>query len=116
MADRIEGQLVNSAQNMGLASLPNYINHYKGVGPHLVTNPFPDAAKYMIIDVEAGSFRLQPGDKTGTIGPYSIPSGTLTDGTGTFALEEFETYVFTTPNELTVVGNSAGAILTVAWL
>lgn len=116
MADRIEGQLVNSAQNMGLASLPDYIDHFKGVGPHVIENPFPDQSKYMILDVEKGAFRLQTGDTSGTIGAYAQPAATLTDGTGTLALEEFETYVFTSPNKFTVVGQNATSILTVAWL
>lgn len=116
MSDRIEGQLLNSAQNMGLASIPEYINHYVGADVTLIENPDPDNSKYVIIDVEVGSFRAQVGDKTATIGAYAIPNADVVDGTGTLAFEEYETYVFTAPNSLTVVGNSGAATLTVAWL
>lgn len=116
MGDRIEGQLVNSAQNMGLASMPDYIDHYVGAGPHLIENPDPENMKYVIVDVESGSFRMQVGDTTGSIGAYAVPASDVTDGSGTFSLEEFEKYVFTAPNEFTVVGNGGGAVITVSWL
>lgn len=123
MGDQLEGQLVNNSQQMGIASIPEFINHYKGASATLIEDPRDAdlgtdqfASHYMMISVEAGSFRMQVGDTTATIGAFAVPSATITDGTGTFPLEEFEVYVFTSPNKFTIVGNSANAVMTVAWL
>lgn len=123
MGDKLEGQLINSSQQMGIASIPQFINHYTGATPILIEDPRDLdsnsndlASAYMMVSVESGSFRMQVGDTTGTIGAYAVPSSDTTDGTGTFPLEEFEVYVFTSPNKFTVVGNSGNAVITVAWL
>lgn len=120
MAYKIEGQLINTSQQMGLASLPDYINHYVGASPQVISDPRENAgnnaASYMIVNVEKGSFRIQVGDTTATIGSYEVPSSLVDDGTGSLPLEEFETYVFTSPDKFTIVGSASDAVLTVGWL
>lgn len=121
MSDSLtEGQLVNTSQQMGLASIPKFINHYVGAGPTFIEDPnnntqTDNSSKYVILTVESGSFRLQLGDTTGTISS-GVPGSTQTDGEGSFPLEEFEVYVFTAPDGFTIAGNDGSAILTVGWL
>lgn len=119
--ERIEGAIVSSVQQMGLATLPSYINHYVGAGPTLIedpaaANPDDSNSRYVIISVEKGSFRIRPGDATATIGAYAVPAGDVLDGTGTLPLEEFEIYVFSAPDNFTIVGSAGDATLTVAWI
>lgn len=118
---RIEGQVINTSQQMGLASLPDNINVHVGATPTLITDPAEsdpnnNSSRYLILNVEKGSFRIQVGDTTGTIGAFAVPSANVTDGSSTLGLEEFEIYVFTAPDKFTVVGSAADSVLTYSWV
>ncbi len=112
----IEGALVNNAQQMGLASIPQEINVHTGATPTALSKPSNRKVNYLIIHVEVENFRCQVGDTTATIGGFQIPNAPVTDGSGTLALEEGEIYVFTAPAVFTLVGQSANSVLTYAWV
>lgn len=111
-----QGALVNNAQQMGLASIPEFINVHTGNTPTALTRPADRSVQYLLIHVEFENFRCQVGDTTATIGAYQIPTADVTDGTGTLALENGEIYVFTAPTAFTVVGETANSVMTYAWV
>lgn len=116
--ETIAGQRVNNAQQMGLAALPDKINHHVGAAATNIVKPI-DATRplnYLILHAEVESFRLQVGDTTATIDPYAIPSAIVDDDSGTLAIEEGEIYVFDAPDSITVVGESANSVLTYSWV
>lgn len=114
MSTTPEGQLINTAAQMGLAVIPEEINHKTGgTIAFLITKP--EGVRYLILHVENESFRIKVGDHVSTL-TYATPAGDVTDGTGTLLLEELELYAFTPPKNLTLVPQSAGAIVTYAWV
>ncbi len=114
MGTTAEGQLINTAAQMGLSTIPEEINH-KTNGTTAFLLEKPEGASYLILHIENESFRAKVGDHTGTL-TYATPSADVTDGTGTFLLEELEIYVFTPPKKLTLVPQSLGALITYAWV
>lgn len=111
----LEGQDVSDAKELEVVSLSNVINHVQGAGAAVLTKPSGGFNSTLVLHVESGNFRVQIGDKSGTI-TAAAPAGSVTDGSGSLKLQETEKIAITAPKKITVIGDGGSALLTYYWI
>lgn len=99
---------------IGLVEVPaGKINHLKGNASTTITRPTTDSVSYLVLDVVVGHFIMTTSAETLTYA--AVPAATLTDGTGVVSLRLDKPMVIMAPEQFTVIGSSASAVLTYWW-
>lgn len=108
-----QGQTILTATELGLLAISDDIQHLKGNTATKLTRPA--GCTTLIAYAEIGIWRFKLGNHVGSFS-YANPSATVSNGTGSWKLDEGEKQAFQAPAEITFVGQDANAILTYYWV
>jgi len=111
MPDVLEGQKIQSPENVAAISISNEITSIVGNTAVTIVKPTGDQSKFIVLQSKSGNWNLRLGTIADGDMPAAYAEASALSGTAALGLKEGALIVVTAMQNLTVKGYDSGALV-----